>query len=48
MELLLKVFDIKNGDDVITTPYTYTSTAAVSIQRGIKPIMVDVKRMTFL
>ncbi|APM38402.1 DegT/DnrJ/EryC1/StrS family aminotransferase [Clostridium kluyveri] len=47
MELLLKVFDIKNGDDVITTPYTYTSTAAVSIQRGIKPIMVDVKKDDF-
>lgn len=47
MELLLKVFDIKDGDDVITTPYTYTSTAAVSIQRGIKPIMVDVKKNTF-
>lgn len=47
MELLLKVFDIKDGDDVITTPYTYTSTAAVSIQRGIKPIMVDVKKNNF-
>ncbi|EDK33061.1 DegT/DnrJ/EryC1/StrS family aminotransferase [Clostridium kluyveri] len=47
MELLLKVFDIKDGDDVITTPYTYTSTAAVSIQRSIKPIMVDVKKNNF-
>lgn len=47
MELLLKVFNIKSGDDVITTPYTYTSTAAVSLQRGIKPIMVDVKKDDF-
>lgn len=47
MELLLKVFNIEQGDDVITTPYTYTSTATVSLQRGIKPIMVDVKKNSF-
>lgn len=48
LELVLKVFDIKEGDEVITTPYTYTATASVSIHRGIKPILVDVKKDTFL
>lgn len=48
LELVLKVFDIKEGDDVITTPYTYTATASVCLHRGIKPIFVDVKKDTFL
>jgi Predicted pyridoxal phosphate-dependent enzyme apparently involved in regulation of cell wall biogenesis len=47
LELLLQVFNIKSGDDVITTPYTYTATASVSIHRGIKPTFVDVKRIAF-
>lgn len=45
MELVLKVFDIKEGDEVITTPYTYTATSSVSIHRGIKPVYVDVKKI---
>ncbi|QCH29153.1 DegT/DnrJ/EryC1/StrS family aminotransferase [Clostridium tyrobutyricum] len=48
LELLLQVFNIKSGDDVITTPYTYTATASVSIHRGIKPTFVDVKKDSFL
>lgn len=48
MELILRVFDIKEGDDVITTPYTYTATASVNTHRGIKPIFVDVKKDSFL
>ena len=47
MELILKVFDIKEGDEIITTPYTYTATASVAIHRGIKPVFVDVKKDTF-
>ncbi|MCH5138606.1 DegT/DnrJ/EryC1/StrS aminotransferase family protein [Clostridiaceae bacterium UIB06] len=48
LELVLKAFDIKEGDEVITTPYTYTATASVSIHRGIKPTFVDVKKDSFL
>jgi dTDP-4-amino-4,6-dideoxygalactose transaminase len=48
MELILKVFDIKEGDEVITTPYTYTATASVVLHRGIKPKFVDVKEGSFL
>lgn len=47
MELVLKYFDIKEGDEIITTPYTYTATSSVAIHRGIKPIYVDVKKDTF-
>ncbi|MBU5482995.1 DegT/DnrJ/EryC1/StrS aminotransferase family protein [Clostridium sp. MSJ-11] len=48
MELLLKVLDIKEGDEVITTPYTYTATANVIVHRGIKPTFVDVEKDNFL
>lgn len=48
MELLLKVFDIKEGDEVITTTYTYTATANVIVHRGIKPTFVDVEKDSFL
>lgn len=47
MELVLKVFDIKEGDEIISTPYTYTATSSVAIHRGVKPIYVDVKKDTF-
>lgn len=47
MELVLKVLDIKEGDEVITTPYTYTATSSVSIHRGIKPVFCDVAKDSF-
>lgn len=47
MELVLKVLDIKEGDEIITTPYTYTATASVAIHRGIKPIFCDVAKDSF-
>lgn len=47
MELVLKVLDIKEGDEIITTPYTYTATASVAIHRGIKPIFCDVVKDSF-
>ncbi|MCR1934820.1 DegT/DnrJ/EryC1/StrS family aminotransferase [Clostridium tepidum] len=48
LELVLKEFDIKEGDEVITTPYTYTATASVALHRGIKPKFVDVAKDSFL
>ncbi|WP_138203016.1 DegT/DnrJ/EryC1/StrS family aminotransferase [Haloimpatiens lingqiaonensis] len=48
MELILKSFDIKEGDEVITTAYTYTATASVILHRGAKPVFVDVKPESFL
>ncbi|MEG1870933.1 MAG: DegT/DnrJ/EryC1/StrS aminotransferase family protein [Peptostreptococcaceae bacterium] len=47
MELVLKTLDIKEGDEIISTPYTYTATSSVAVHRGIKPIYVDVKKDTF-
>ena len=47
MELILKVFDIKEGDEIITTPYTYTATASVAVHRGIKPIFCDLEEDSF-
>ena len=48
MELILKVFDIKEGDEVITTPYTYTASASVVLHRNAKLVFVDVEKDTFL
>ncbi|MGV8982997.1 DegT/DnrJ/EryC1/StrS family aminotransferase [Clostridium sp.] len=48
LELILKVFNISEGDEVITTPYTYTATGNVIVHRGIKPTFVDVKEGSFL
>lgn len=48
LELILKVYNISEGDEVITTPYTYTATANVILHRGIKPTFVDVKEGSFL
>lgn len=47
MEVVLKVLGIKEGDEIITTPYTYTATSSVAVHIGIKPIYVDVKKDTF-
>lgn len=47
MELILKVLDIKEGDEIITTPYTYTATASVALHRGIRPVMCDVAKDSF-
>lgn len=48
MELILKVYDIKAGDEIITTPYTYTATSSTMIHRGIKPTFVDTEKDSFL
>ncbi|MEQ8196895.1 MAG: DegT/DnrJ/EryC1/StrS aminotransferase family protein [Clostridiaceae bacterium] len=47
MELVLKAFDIKKGDEIISTPYTYTATSSVAVHRGIVPTLVDVQKGYF-
>ena len=42
MELMLKWFGVKVGDEVIVPAYTYCATANVVIHCGAKPVMVDV------
>ncbi len=42
MELILRWFGVKEGDEVIVPAYTYCATANVVMHCGAKPIMVDI------
>ena len=42
MEMTLRLFGIGEGDEVITTAYTYTATASVVCHTGAKLVLVDV------
>ncbi len=43
MHLALVGWDIGDGDEVITTPYTFSSTVSVILQTGARPVLVDVR-----
>lgn len=45
--LSLKVLEIGNGDEVITTPFTFIATAEAVSNCGAKPVFVDVDPLTF-
>jgi len=45
--LALKMFDLKMGDEVITSPYTFASTAHVVCHHNATPVFVDIEADTF-
>ena len=47
MELALRLFDIGEGDEVITSAYTYTASASVIYHCGAKIVLADTKEGEF-
>lgn len=47
MELILRVLGVGEGDEVITSAYTYTATASVTCHVGAKVVMVDTAPNSF-
>ena len=47
LEIMLRWFGVKEGDEVILPAYTYSATANVIVHCGAKPVFVDVKGSDF-
>ena len=47
VELTLRVLGIGEGDEVITSAYTYTASASVIVHVGAKPVLVDTQKDSF-
>ena len=48
LQLALMAIDIKPGDEVITTPFTFVATAETIVLLGGKPVYVDIQEDSFL
>ncbi len=47
LELILRWYGVKEGDEVILPAYTYCATANVVMHCGAKPVMVDINEKDF-
>ena len=47
LELTLRVLGIGEGDEVITSAYTYTASASVIVHVGATPVLVDTQEDSF-
>ncbi|WP_319482739.1 DegT/DnrJ/EryC1/StrS family aminotransferase [uncultured Draconibacterium sp.] len=47
LQLAFMALDLKPGDEVITTPFSFVSTVEVLVLMGLKPVFVDVCPNTF-
>lgn len=47
LEVMLRWFGVKEGDEVILPAYTYSATANVVLHTGAKPVFVDVNASDF-
>jgi dTDP-4-amino-4,6-dideoxygalactose transaminase len=45
--LSLAVLDVRPGDEIITTPFTFFAPAEVIMLRGARPVFVDIDPVTF-
>ncbi len=47
LDLTLKALNIEDGDEIITTPFTFIATANSILYQRAKPVFVDVDKKTF-
>tara|TARA_B100000575_G_C23143418_1_gene666330 strand:+ start:12193 stop:13293 length:1101 start_codon:yes stop_codon:yes gene_type:complete len=47
LEIALRALDIGSGDEVITVPFSWISTAEVIVAVGAKPVFIDIEPDTF-
>ncbi len=47
LQVAMMALDIKPGDEIITTPFTFVATTETIVLLGAKPVYVDINPMTF-